>query len=506
MTDVVLERLDAFATYLEAASKTPAFTKVRSLQCEALLRVFDKCPLTMDRASRITAKLSSMMWTSEQLGELSEKVASQISIEVASAADAGTLAGRSALQDFSHVAGYLTNKMWTFLSSTTVSHASKIETFLVHVCNLGCAYPTESSSQMFAAVLLMVTEGEGVNKLPPAVMLATVKSIKKEHKKLVKAGRVAATRPSNLPAAAEELQAKFPQLWKACFGEDHPIPCPIDLSILRNLSSGIPMRASRASASAPLISIGTNFEAQATSMAQGMMQQMQQMQRFQEYTMQFMQSGSFPAFGQLGGSSSSSGFETPPRPQRLQMLEGTLASVSRGPLQLQPALRQAPAVVPELEAPAVPDPPPLGHEHVKPIVEHADEDEQKPPSTKRKSVDEATKLMLESMAANKALSREQAEDRAAAKIQSPKAKSPKAKVKAKAKTKAKPAVPTVKTPAVAKPTKGWEHTRSQILCRTGLKGAGQSKAFKFKAGDAASMKKATLQADRWIAAERKKLA
>ena len=54
------------------------------------------------------------------------------------------------------------------------------------------------------------------------------------------------------------------------------------------------------------------------------------------------------------------------------------------------------------------------------------------------------------------------------------------------------------------PHYGIERTRDQVLCRTGLKGPGETKAFTFKAsgGEAKAVAKAKI----WVAAETKKLA
>jgi hypothetical protein len=92
----------------------------------------------------------------------------------------------------------------------------------------------------------------------------------------------------------------------------------------------------------------------------------------------------------------------------------------------------------------------------------------------------------------------------AAKLKAPK---PKAKPQAKgtSKPKAKPqAKGTISKSKVGKPTYGIERSRSQVQCRTGLAGPGQSKAFKFsdfKNG----LKGAEAAAIKWVAAAKRTL-
>jgi hypothetical protein len=88
------------------------------------------------------------------------------------------------------------------------------------------------------------------------------------------------------------------------------------------------------------------------------------------------------------------------------------------------------------------------------------------------------------------------------------AAAPKAKAKAQPKGHAKAAAPEMKRPsasgamkrpagAIELPYWGWELTRKQIMCRTGIPGPNQSQGIKFSV--AGSKAKAVKLADEWVA-------
>ena len=95
----------------------------------------------------------------------------------------------------------------------------------------------------------------------------------------------------------------------------------------------------------------------------------------------------------------------------------------------------------------------------------------------------------------------------------PKAETEKPKAKAKAKAKAKE---KAKADAKGKPVKNrggvpdknptisWERTRQQIMCRTGIAGAGQCHAIKYNPKQKGSDNEAWARAEKWLAAELKK--
>lgn len=119
------------------------------------------------------------------------------------------------------------------------------------------------------------------------------------------------------------------------------------------------------------------------------------------------------------------------------------------------------------------------------------------------SVDDASNAILETMAASKAAGREDDEDDDSVddtpKCNKPSKTQQKKRKAAKCKGKKKNAVAKKgKRTRVGKA--GWSHeeSRSQIMGRTGAKGPGSSKAFKY-GGEHGSYAKAKREADLWVA-------
>lgn len=119
-----------------------------------------------------------------------------------------------------------------------------------------------------------------------------------------------------------------------------------------------------------------------------------------------------------------------------------------------------------------------------------------PPAKKTKqSVEDAAAKILRCMTC-KSSSKEAMKRPAAAPTKLPAAGDPKQKA---LKQKAIPAKTAAKSSDGAPPSYSAERSRSQVLYRSGLKGSGQSKVFKYS--DDASMKKAIKEAEKMVAAE-----
>ena len=518
MADPVLERLEALGSFLRSASSTPSFDKVRASQFEALCKVFAKASLSLQRAADINQKLGTLPWAPEQLAALTEIVVAK---QIEESADA-ELDRRPALQDYTRLHAYMTNSQWVRLSSTTESSSVKMEIVLTHACILGCSCPTEPSSQMFTAIILLVTEGEAASRMLPSVRLSTLKAVKALHKKLVKSGIGHSSRPQVLPASSQEFKNKYPKVWAAAFADESPVECPVEAAALHKLSASVPMRASRSDATqeVPTLRVGTDhFGMQAQNFAQSMMSQMQNFQRVQEMTLAMIAgkpvSSGFPQLMFPECSTSSSSDVTPQRAalqcvqSRLQLLDG---QCTPRPKMMEQTDAQPPAA--EAATPTATAPPEPAKEHTekRKLVEHPGLEQPK----KKQTVEEVTAAMLRSMQA-KSTAKDDAKDAPLASMPNA-AKKPKGK--AKAKPKAKPAKvepikakPKAKSKASGlkpassstKPTISWERSRCQVMCRTGIVGlSNQCSAIKFDQNNKASATAAWSKAERWLQQERKR--
>ena len=500
-----VDRLEALTGFLQSVLGTSSFERVKLQQLQAVKKIICCSTLTLEQAADCNKKLRQQPWSDGERAELFELVASRINQGPAAAARS-----RSGMQDYASLPEYFSKAQWEQLTDTSTNASTKMEQLLLHVCKLGCERPSESTSQLVAAIFLFISEGlDGSRKLLPSIKLETLKTIKRQHKRIFKlaCNAEAADGPDILPRNWQEFKLSFPDRWKTIFGDparDEPVPCFIDLRILQEIMCSIPMRASRADTknAVPQLQLHASPSVHEPVMqfAQCMMQHMQQMSRPHQVrfealpgkrSFECLEDDSLPSI-------ESSIVQTPSAQAAAKRMHSRLAlpyfSDRSCDENLQATEKHEPALEPAIEpAPALQDAPAAA-----PAVAQG--------ATRARSVDDVTKTMLQAMSAKKegkVQAKRLDEQRPATNEEKGKSEKP-----SKAKTKGQPPRKNIKKPATStkKPDKSdkpphysVEASRSQIMTRTGIAGAGQNNAIKYGKGQKyATLELARKAADKWL--------
>ena len=512
----LLDRLVAVQTFLGSSTKlgVAAFQSAKIAQHKALLALIRETPLCLATATATNKAFDQELWTEDELILLTTAVMQRVTMSTIALPITQGL--RRGMQNYTAVANYFTEHQWFALRNAQVSDGAKMQMVVDHLVAMGLRCPTESTVQAATCLYLLVADPEKAHTMHPSMKLFTFQAMKS---KLKKQGSQAipsdAEYITHLPMDPAECKASYPAVWAAAFKvEECPTMCPISAADLSHGALSIPMRVTRhADAARMPVQVELPLSQATQQMATNMMMQMQNMQKVQDMTLQFLHNMSrgTPHLAielPLPSATVDVGLQlalpsTPAAMRRLgSRVDSVISSVSTNDSQ-----RGA-----EFEAEVAPTGPlptevPLQTE---------------PPKGKKRSVEDSTAIILSAMqvkieakAKSKAAAKPVAKCKAKAKAKG-KAKPVPASTPAKTKTvagtastiKAEPSAKKTKTETDAGPRKmphyGIERTRDQVLCRTGLKGPGETKAFTFKASGGEA--KAVANAKIWVAAEMKKLA
>jgi len=399
------------------------------------------------------------------------------------------------MQDFTPITSYLTAVQWADILDKDSDFMGRVAVMMQACKNLGLRTLHEPTIQVLTCTALAVEGFERAMRQPPKALFGYFKRAKSYAKKLLpwtECKRLAEAEPSfvdKLPVDAVAMRRAHPDVYSRVYVErgDAPTKCPLDVTQLLVLSDAVPMRESKArlksSPEQSSVDMALQLADRAMALNRGHEDHGALRDRdvpFRRYTPnqadQLALADAAPAlaasaepkvpskhsveeardkiYAQLGGRSLSSHKPPPPSDSESDDDGGDDDSDSES----------------EGGAPAASE---AGDKKRK-------ADEAKAEGAKGKNQKKKTKK-------NKKATKETA---AAAKAADDK-KNTKKKKKANAGKKS------------PKPSYSVEWSRDQVLCRTGLKGAGQSVSYKF-ADYGGSSDKAIAAAKKWVATQTKK--
>jgi hypothetical protein len=440
-------------------------------QSDALLAMLAGTQLDPQDMVAIAAQVSAVSWASEQeRSALLEAVSRAIRVPAVGV--------RAKQQNFEMVSGYLTERQWQTMLNESVNFAVKLQTLADHCKVLGLRSPTEPTAAKVASLLLICSEGSAKARcLQPAYLRDVFLHVKS----CLKPSRHTAPHIEtviDLPADVADFRMKCPQTWDAVFSSAPPVPCKLPLSEIVAVAQNLQMRSRKKTN--PLSASSLGGDAVATAISQAVTNVFRNM---------------------LGGTSMPANPITilsTPRQGRLRTSWGSVEDfAARTPTLGQLAIGDAiaPPPVPSSPPPVMPTTPQAA-DRTTPIATAAkttdvamdtgasDEDKASPPPAKnpKHSIEEAAAKILSCMTC--------------------KTTSKPTKKKPSKSTKKKPAAAATVLPcpsSEAKPSYSIERSRSQVLYRSGLRGCGQTKVFKYN--NDATMEKAIKQAKALVSAE-----
>lgn len=438
MAKLILGQLAAISKLLVALRGTPAFQQVVAAQGMSVETILAATKLQPCEAADICTALNAMDWPDADRNALLGSVARAVAVTPS------PLSIASKMQNFESFQNYFVESQWVQLQAQGVTSDSKLHIITQQVSALGLRYPSEPTVQKLAGFFLLVTDGyEKITQMMPAIKLEASRLIKKKIKEYGK------TSPHAFIQKLPEEPELFLHTFTRCvaFGNEKPVPCKISTDVLQASRASIPMRLTHKDVRQH--SSGDHGSQQLQAVLAMLMQNMQQGASARgECSIQMVQQ----------------------RPQRSLSFSSAGSSGSggtRGVLQLED-LKEFSDQSPK------PKPATIASE---PLVSET-------PSPKldgKRTVDETTNAILDAFA-HRTADKVARKKPAAAKTPAAAEASPSPKCKpgaAKTSLKGKPKLTVATTPSAGKHCISVEWTRNQVLARTGKRGPGNNKAFKF---------------------------
>lgn len=488
------ELLEASASFVVSLPPGPLREQACQRQFASVMRLISVTRLTVMQAVGCNDRINQLHeWTPQQREEMHSAIlaASQL-------AEAETVAARRGLQDYTLIINYMPESLLQTLRAETVDDLTKLETLLMHCISLGMRTPSEPTFQLLTALHVLDTSGiQQLSSTPLGMRYQVLQGVKQTFRKLLARSVQHCQHVHVLPSSPAEFAQTYPQLYAAAFANGHPVNATHCTATLARATAMIPMRNTRGDNTKtgehvkpqsfqtlhlrpdPHHGQNQSFDnfgfGQAAQLVTGMMQQMQQMAQVQQATLSMLTSiasGSTPVQGPL---------HLQELPAQLALQAGATRPAASQPVgnsMFGGLVMRTPSLL-CLPPPDPVTPPPMTHppmtppqarpsqvtpqgiasrsssskgvlkslgeamQDTEPVETH---DDQLPEETdsKKKSVQDATKVMLEAMKGKK----KDKDDEKKTRVATVDAK-PKAKGKAKAKAKAK--VQTCKAKSEAQP-------------------------------------------------------
>lgn len=444
----------------------------------------------------VSARILAINFTPEDRAKLLAIVAST---------DAPPVSKRRVMQTFDAVASYFTEADWNVLLCRDTHAATKLERLLMRIAALGGRCLTEGSFKVITAIFFIVSEGYtgALNKTATAKH-DMMNHIKGEFKKRIRSMDQPQMYLTTLPREPAEFLSKCPDAAKTAYGDEVPAASRIELAQIVAIGATFHTRGGLRSSTQTLALTPQPTQPSEQQMMPQMMQQMQQMM----FAMMQMAQGGAPQQPTIQPTSS----RTPRALNNLELVEPraaanqfaqrraiTLDHVEQQPRSLPAALPAPPPEPETTPAPTTTQPAVVasgdGGSNAlaqmtpeKPAAKHQlDQGSAQKATPNKGSADDVLNGMLAVLSERdvdnkkkRRLSQKTPDKSASASVTmrkvSPGSSKPKQTSKTSAASSAKSS--SCELERWTKPHYNVEQTRSQVLCRTGFRGAGQSLAIK----------------------------
>ena len=225
----ILDRLVAAGKLLEEPS--PRHAQTSQEQADCILAMLEGVPLRASASIELADAVGGVKWANGDRRRLLDAITSR-------AVDGGR--SRAPLQNYETVPTFLTDSIWEGLQSSADMHA-KGRLIVDHAISLGLRNPTEGTSAVLTAVLLIAHDGPmKARSLERWFTRDIFLFIKKLIKQRVRAPPLEII--VELPATPQQLQHLYPETFDAIFASSSAVPCSLSLADLAAVKSGIMLR------------------------------------------------------------------------------------------------------------------------------------------------------------------------------------------------------------------------------------------------------------------------
>lgn len=234
MADGLSLHLNGVKAFLSQIADGPAKKKVLLAQRQHVEQTLQASSFSVVDAAKVAASLRGVFGdedTQALLGLLADKTATITAVS-----------GRSKLQNYTSLPGFLPKEAWSLLLSDRSSSQAKMDCIIAHTVRLQLRNPSEGSVQIMTAIYIASTEGLSAGV---ALCASTKYSMLKQVKRIFKntAKPMAEEYMLELPSTPDGFRKAFPVLYERLFTESPPTQCPLDTTHLGSLAASIPMRS-----------------------------------------------------------------------------------------------------------------------------------------------------------------------------------------------------------------------------------------------------------------------
>eukprot|EP00929_Paragymnodinium_shiwhaense_P067963 TRINITY_DN34158_c0_g1_i1.p1 TRINITY_DN34158_c0_g1~~TRINITY_DN34158_c0_g1_i1.p1 ORF type:complete len:586 (-),score=129.69 TRINITY_DN34158_c0_g1_i1:123-1823(-) len=279
-------RLGTARLLLEDCTDERFRPSLSAAQKEATQELLRRCgSFDAEQRADILATISRIAWHCDDGIELAKAVSKESSAQPVAARL------REPMQNYSAFSSYFTAVGWELLRSPAASYAAKLELVICRLARLGCRNPTEPTSKLCSALLLLVSKSwEEVLAMTPDSKQATMQSFKNEFKRQVRFLAAPRLYIKTLPTSTETFLSEYPDFFAAAFDEKQlPVACQVDWQKLQQIDMsfccrGVPTLPAQSSAMVP-IPQHAQVERIGSVLMAGMTQMAQQQQQFMQFCM-----------------------------------------------------------------------------------------------------------------------------------------------------------------------------------------------------------------------------
>jgi hypothetical protein len=469
MASVLLEHIQAAKSFLDSMKGQSCYDDCLAAQKGHIETTLAGITLGVREASKIVDACKSLPFSPDTLSELLRLVGAKTSHALLELSNPGKLV----FQNYEAILNYFTKEHWVAWSS--MDDDEMFDDIAKHAISIMLKVPTENTHRVLATIHLAIKKGgvEAAMRLSAFEKNAAVKASKRHFKKMLKTMPPVSVWVPHLPERPADFRRAYPRVCEVAYANTAPFPCPVPPQMLLALAASVPCRSSKKELRADAAHEPNFSQSMVSRGASPTLTIQQTMQLF----FSMIQGGNMG--NMMQGGNMGTGFK-----EEIEILkkktDSTLVRGADGsPAHGSPAHDSPAHSSPAHDSPA----------HGTPAdgqKGNADDPSKKLP---RHSADEA--LAIIKAARDKVATTTKAAK--SAKNKEAAAKGAKAEKGKEAKA-AKPAKEAAKPATVAV-----EWSRDQVLARTGAKGAGQSKAFKFgKLRPYGTVDAAKAAATKWI--------
>ena len=241
-------RLGATTLVLKKLAGKPGFANASSIQAKAFASTA-KSVVGLSEADR-----SDLLQMAAETGFAPEDFElCSSSLMSASPQEPATKKPRRSMQNFEAFVNYFTEEEWTIMKNATADEVRHI--IFQKIAVLGGRCPEETTKQLVACLIIALTSDMG-KPISHASKITEYETVKSAWLKFVRKFGAPKAHLEQLPASPAGFKSQQPEMFRQAFpGECSPVPCQVNVTLVRALQCSFGTRSRVSSSSVPMLNL-----------------------------------------------------------------------------------------------------------------------------------------------------------------------------------------------------------------------------------------------------------